>query len=328
MAESPWNLVFLDAMTFDREDVSFDVFTRRWGCEFHRFTRLEERIPRLAGKHVVVTNKIVVDETVLVSPQAQDLRLIAVSATGFNNVDVTAAKKRGIPVCNVKGYSSPSVAQHTFGLILELTSHVGAYGRDVAGGAWSKSPIFTLLTYPCSELAGKTLGLFGHGDIGKSVAVIAQGFGMRVLVAGRKGAGAVSGGRVPFDEVLQQADVVTLHCPLTPETKDLIGARELGLMKPSAFLINASRGGLVQEAALIEALRGRRIAGAGFDVLTQEPPPPDHPMLLAARELGNLIVTPHSAWLSRESRQRLLNEIAENIAAFEGGRERNRVGQQ
>lgn len=320
-----WKLVFLDAMTFDREDVSFEAFTKRWACTFHRFSRPEERAPRLAGQQVVVTNKIVIDEGVLASPQARDLKLIAVSATGFNNVDVNAAKQRAIPVCNVKGYSSPSVAQHAFGLILELSSHVGAYGRDVAAGAWSKSPIFTLLTYPCSELAGKTLGLFGHGDIGQAVERIAQGFGMRVLVAGRKGASGAAAGRTPFDEVLRQADVVSLHCPLTPETKDLIGARELGLMKKSAFLINAGRGGLVNEAALIEALRARRIAGAGFDVLTQEPPPADHPMLRAAQEFDNLIVTPHSAWLAVESRQRLLNEIAENIAAFEAGKERNRV---
>ncbi|MCW8133934.1 MAG: D-2-hydroxyacid dehydrogenase [Planctomycetota bacterium] len=321
-----WKIVFLDAMTFDREDVSFKQFTDSWECVFHRFTKPGETAGRLLGADVVVSNKIPIDEKVLASPEAKSLKLIAVAATGFNNVEIEAAKRRGIPVCNVRGYSSASVAQHTFGLILELANHCGRYTQDVAAGAWSKSPIFTLLTYPCVELEGKTLGIVGHGDIGKSVAKIAEGFGMKVLAAGRKGQANVPEGRTPFDVLLQQSDVVTLHCPLTPETKNIIGKDEFGLMKKSAFLINASRGGLVDEAALIEALKGKWIAGAGFDVATREPAPADHPLVLAAKELDNLVVTPHSAWSTLESRQRLLDEIGANIRAFESGKERNRVG--
>lgn len=320
-----WKVVFLDAMTFDRGDVSFERFTQQWICAFHRFTKPEETAARLLGCDVVVTNKIVVNETVLSRPEAQTLKLIAVAATGFNNIEVESAKRRGIPVCNVKGYSSPSVAQHTFGLILELTSRVGAYSRDVAAGAWAKSPIFTLLTYPCTELAGKTLGIIGYGDIGKAVARIAASFGMQVLVAARKGDDRPSAGRVSFESLLQSSDIVTLHCPLTPETKNIMGTPELSLMKKGAFLINASRGGLVDEAALLEALTHQHLAGAALDVLMQEPPSAAHPVIKAAQEGLNLIVTPHSAWLTLESRQRLLNEVAENIKAFEAGRVRNPV---
>ncbi|MBI3832685.1 MAG: D-2-hydroxyacid dehydrogenase [Planctomycetes bacterium] len=321
-----WKIVFLDAMTFDREDVSFKAFTESWECVFHRFTKPDETAARLLGCDVAVTNKVLIDEKVLARPEAKTLKLIAVAATGFNNVEVEAAKRRGIPVCNVRGYSSASVAQHTFGLILELASHCGRYAVDVAGGAWAKSPIFTLLTHPCTELHGKTLGIIGHGDIGKSVAKIAVGFGMKVLAAARKGAKEFPAGRVPLEFLLQSSDVVTLHCPLTPETKNLIGAQELGMMRKSAFLINASRGGLVDEAALIEALKKKWIAGAAFDVLVKEPPPPDQPMLLAAKELDNLLITPHSAWSTLESRQRLLDEVCENVKAYEAGKERNRVG--
>lgn len=320
-----WKIVFLDAMTFDREDVSFKHFTDHWECVFHRFTKPEETAARLRGADVVVSNKIMLDAKVLASPEAGNLKLIAVAATGFNNVDIEAAKQRGLPVCNVRGYSSASVAQHTFGLILELANHCGRYAQDVANGSWARSPIFTLLTYPCVELNGKTLGIIGHGDIGKSVAKIAAGFGMNVQVAGRKGQQEVPAGRVAFEKLLAGSDIVSLHCPLTPETRNAIGAAELALMKRSAFLINASRGGLVDEAALIAALKQKTIAGAAFDVLTKEPPPADHPMLLAAQELDNLLVTPHSAWTPIESRQRLLDEIHTNLKAFESGKERNRV---
>ena len=196
---------------------------------------------------------------------------------------------------------------------------------DIRDGAWARSPFFTRLDYPCVELDGKTLGLIGYGDIARNVEGIARGFGMNVIVSGRRGAAEALEGRLPFDDVLRSADVISLHCPLTPETKDLIGARELEMMKPSAFLINTARGGVVNEAALIEALEAGAIAGAGFDVLTVEPPPPEHPLPLAAKKLDNLILTPHSAWSTLESRQRLLDGVRENIEAFEAGGERNRV---
>jgi glycerate dehydrogenase len=317
-------VVFLDARTFDRGDVCFDRFTRRWPCAFHPHSTREETPPRLAGVQVAVANKSPLDAGILESPEARDLRLIAVAATGANNIDLDAARRHGVAVCNVKGYSAPSVAQHAFAMLLELATHAGRLSEDVKRGAWERSPIFTLLTYPAVELAGRTIGIVGFGDIGRQVARIAEGFGMKVRVAARKGQ-APAPGRTALDDLLRQADVVTLHCPLTPETERLIGARELGLMKPGAFLLNASRGGLVDEAALIRALDEGRLAGAGFDVLTREPPPADHVLLEAARRRDNLILTPHSAWSAKEARERLLAEVFENIAAFEAGRERNRV---
>ncbi|MCZ7647275.1 MAG: D-2-hydroxyacid dehydrogenase [Planctomycetota bacterium] len=323
---SAWNLVFLDASTFDREDVSFKRFTDRYACTFHRVTAPAQTAERLRGRQAVVTNKVQIDAAAM-DANRESLKLIAVAATGTNNVDLAAARARGIPVCNVAGYSGPSVAQHTFALLLELCNHAGRYAEDNRReAAWSKSPFFCLLTYPCVELRGKTLGLLGYGDIGRHVEAMARGFGMEVLVAARRGAKEVLAGRVAFDEVLQRADVVSVHCPLTPETRDLLGARELALLKPSAFVLNASRGGIVNEDALLEALKAKRIAGAGLDVLSAEPPPTDHPLCAAARELDNLILTPHSAWSTLESRQRLLDEVFENVRAFEEGRERNRVG--
>lgn len=320
-----WKVVFLDASTLDMGDVSFARF-ERWDCVFHPRTSPAELPARIAGADIAVTNKVVFGAETLALPEAAGLKLIAIAATGTNNVDLSAARRRGLPVCNVAGYSTSAVVQQTFGYIIELASRVSAYARGVESGAWEASPIFTLLTRRCVELRGKVIGIVGFGQIGRGVAEAARGFGMEVLVAARPGSeGPPPEGRVALDELLRRADVVTLHCPLTPETTGLIGERELRLMKPGAFLINAARGGIVDEAALIAALREKRIAGAAADVLTAEPPPKGHPMVEAARELDNLIVTPHTAWAAFEARQRLVDEIAENIAAFEGGGERNRV---
>lgn len=323
IGKQPWRVVFLDASTFDREDVSFDGFTCKWDCTFHQTSTYEETSARLEGFQVAVTNKAKLDAALLARPEAQELKLIAVAATGVNVVDLGAAKDRGIKVCNVAGYGSAAVAQHTIALLLELATHAGRYAQEVPD-AWPKSPHFTLLTHPCTELDGKTLGLIGSGAIGGRVARIAEALGMKVIVAARAGAPAKDG-RVPLNELLERADVISLHCPLTPETQNLIDARALARMKPRAFIINTARGGIVNEAALIQALKEKRIGGAAFDVLTQEPPPPDHPMLAAARALDNLIVTPHCAWSPIETRQRLLDEVYENIVAYERGEERNRV---
>lgn len=327
--ERKWSVVFLDASTLDIGDVSFERFGR-WDCGFHPRTAPEELPGRVEGRDVAVTNKVVFDKEVLGRPEAAGLKLIAIAATGTNNVDLGAAGERGLPVCNVAGYSTGAVVQQTLGCIIELASCVGRYAGDVRAGEWESSPVFTLLTRRCVELQGKTLGIVGYGQIGRGVAAAARGFGMEVLIAARPGADGplarpLPEGRVALDEMLRRADVVTLHCPLTPETEGLIGGREIGLMKPTAFLINAARGGVVDEAALIGALREKRIAGAAADVLTEEPPPRGHPMVEAARELDNLIVTPHTAWAALEARQRLVDEIAGNIAAFERGEERNRV---
>lgn len=323
---SDCRIVFLDASTLDRGDVSFEQFTKRWDCSFHPSTRPGELPERIQGRMVAVTNKVVFSSEVMALPEAKDLKLIAIAATGTNNVDLDAARARGVAVCNVAGYSTNSVVQHTFGLIFELASHIGAFSQDVREGQWEKSPIFTMLTRPVVELAGKTLGIIGFGAIGRSVAAAARGFGMEVLVAARPGAqGPLPEGRVPLDDLLRRADIVSLHCPLTPQTRNLIAGREFSLMKPSAFLINIARGGIVDEAALVEALEKKKIAGAAADVLTQEPPSADHPMIEAAKRLDNLVITPHNAWASREARQRLIDEIAENISAFLSGSDRNRV---
>jgi len=319
------SIVFLDTSTLDRGDVSFEQFGG-WKCEFHPRTAPPELPGRIGGFDVAVTNKVVFDSAVMDSPEAGNLKLIAIAATGTNNVDLEAARGKGIAVANVAGYSTNSVAQHTFGLLFELASRTGAYSRDVAAGAWSDSPVFTLLDRPVVEMAGKQLGIVGLGAIGSAVARAAEGFGMDVLVSARPGAeGPPPEGRVPLEKMLAEADVVSLHCPLTPATENLIGARELEMMKPTAFLINVARGGIVVEADLVAALKGGRIAGAAADVLTREPPPADNPLIAAAGELDNLVITPHTAWASREARQRLIDEIAANIRAFLEGKDRNRV---
>jgi glycerate dehydrogenase len=218
------------------------------------------------------------------------------------------------------------VAQFTLALILELASRSGKYSDAVTAGEWQKSPIFSLLNFPTIELNGKKLGIVGYGSIGKAVAQMARGFGIEILVAARPGAtGPIPQGRIALEHLLREADVVSLHCPLTPETRNVINSQSLSLMKSSAFLVNTARGALIDETALIDALRNKRIAGAALDVITKEPPPADHPIIQAAQELDNLIVTPHTAWSAREARERLLKEVEENIAAFLQGHDRNRV---
>lgn len=320
------SIVFLDSGTVDCGDVSLARFTEAWDCAFHESTPPEETATRLTGRQVAVSNKVLIDAAVMDAPGAAGLKLIAVAATGTNNVDLDAARARGIAVCNVAGYSTRAVVQHTFAFILEFATNAGRYARDVAGGAWPKSDYFCMLTRTCTELDGKTLGIIGLGQIGRAVAQAAPAFGLDVLVSHRPGeTGPPPPGRVPLDELLARSDFVSLHCPLTPQTQSLIGSREIGLMKPGAFLINMARGGIVDETALIEALETSRIAGAAADVLTQEKPAPEHLMMRAAARHDNLLITPHTAWSAREARQRLLDEIAENITAFEQGVQRNRV---
>jgi glycerate dehydrogenase len=320
----PSRIVFLDAATYG--DISLKRFTERWSCTIHQTSDPSDTIPRLLGHTVAVTNKVAFDKTVLNSPQAKDLKLIAVAATGTDIIDRAEAARLGVKVCNVPGYATPSVAQFTMALILELATRAGRYGDDVKRGEWQKSRVFSLLTHPTVELAGKKLGIIGYGNIGRSVAEMARGLGMEILVAARAGAEPPTApDRIPLNQLLREADVVSLHCPLTPETKSLINRESLSLMKSTAFLINTARGALIDEAALVEALRKKRIAAAALDVITAEPPPADHPIIRAACELDNLIVTPHTAWSTREARERLLREVEENIAAFLQGRDRNRV---
>jgi glycerate dehydrogenase len=324
MSSAAEAIVFLDAATYG--DVSLSRFTDRWPCTIHQLTSRDETIARLAGHSVVVTNKVVIDAAVLQSNEARSVKLIAVAATGTDIIDKAAVRQRGVSVCNVPGYATESVAQFTMALILECATRASRFAGAVRSGAWERSPIFSLLTYPTIELHGKTHGIIGYGNIGQSVARMARGFGMKILVAARSGVhGAIPAGRIALERLFEEADVVSLHCPLTPETRDLVNEQTLARMKSSAFLINTARGALVDEAALIAALREKRIAAAALDVISQEPPAANHPIVQAAKELDNLIVTPHTAWSAREARERLLDEVAANIAGFFAGEPRNIV---
>lgn len=278
---------------------------------------LDELLP---AADVLVTNKFVLDEALLA--RAPRLKLVCIAATGTNNVDLAVAKQHGIAVCNVTAYATPAVVQHVFALLLSLTVRLQEYTQDVKSGEWSRSRFFCLLEHPVRELAGRTLGIYGYGELGRGVARVAEALGMRVLVAKRNPQDDREG-RVLLQDMLSRVDVLTLHCPLTDDTRGLIGRQELASMKRDAVLINTARGGLVDEAALLEALTQGRIGGAGLDVLATEPPAEEHPLLKA--DLPNLVISPHTAWASRESRQRLVDEIALNIEAFKEGSERNRV---
>ncbi len=313
--------IFLDTASIQRGDLDFTRLSAAWpNWKYHDSTPTDQVAQRIAHAEVVVSNKAYIGADALAT--ATKLKLICIIATGTNNVDLKAAQARGVAVCNVTGYAPPSVSQHVFMLILALVTQLEKYRTAVKDGAWQRASGFSMLDYPIWELAGKTLGIVGYGSLGQAVARIGEAFGMRVIIAARLGQGA-SAGRVPLHDLLSNADVVSLHCPLNEQTQGLIGARELALMQPHALLINTARGGIVDEAALAQALREHRIGGAGVDVLTVEPPVNGN--VLLAADIPNLIVTPHIAWASREARQRLVDEVAMNIAAFLRGELRNRV---
>jgi glycerate dehydrogenase len=311
-------LLDLDTLGDDLDLGRLEASLDDWNL--HPVTAADEVAARIAGAEVAVSNKVLLDAAALAaSPQ---LRFIAIAATGTNNVDLEAARAAGIVVSNVTGYGTPSVAQHVFSLLLALTTRLVDYRAAVRDGRWAASPHFCLLDYPIRELQGKVLGIVGFGELGQGVARLAEAFGMEVRVAQRPG-GPAQAGRVPLAELLPAVDVLTLHCPLTAATQHLIGAAELAAMRDDAVLINTARGGIVDEAALAAALRTGTLGGAGFDVLTVEPPRAGNPLL--APDLPNLIVTPHVAWAARESRQRLIDQVAENIRRFRAGDPRNRV---
>jgi glycerate dehydrogenase len=270
---------------------------------------------------IAITNKAPITRARLDS--CHKLRLVAVAATGVNNVDLEACRERGIAVCNIRGYADNTVPEHVFMLLLALRRNLLAWRASLRQGAWRKAERFCLFDHEIHDLAGSTLGLIGYGSVGRGVERLARAFGMEVLIAEHKGAATVRPGYTPFDEVLARADQVSLHVPLTDATRDLIGAREFGLMKRSAVLINTARGGVVNEAALVTALKTRRIAGAGFDVLNTEPPRDGNPLL--DLDLPNFLLTPHVAWSSREAMQKLADQLIDNIEAFVRGEARNRV---
>ena len=314
------NIVILDGYTANPGDLDWSAFQALGSCTIHDRSEPAEILDRARGADVILTNKVAIDAASIAA--LPDLRYIGVFATGYNIVDTAAARARGIPVCNVPEYSTPNVAQAVFALILELTNRTGHHADSVRAGRWSAAPDFCYWDFPLVELQGRTLGIVGYGRIGSAVARIARAFGMKVLAFRRSG-GALDEGVHGADlaTLFRESDVVTLHCPLTSENKGFIDAALLAQMKPGAFLINTARGPLIVERDLADALNAGRIAGAGLDVLSAEPPPPDNPLLTAK----NCIVTPHIAWATREARGRLLQVAAENIRAWESGAPRNVV---
>ncbi|HKJ71536.1 MAG TPA: 2-hydroxyacid dehydrogenase [Gammaproteobacteria bacterium] len=312
--------VFLDSESLDRGDLDLTPLERAGDWTLHPHTRPDQVAERVRGAEVVITNKVPLDAGAIAG--AGDLRLIAIAATGTNNVDLEAARAAGVGVANVVGYATPAVTQHVLALLLALATRLPDYRAAVRAGRWSESLHFCLLDFPIDELAGRTLGIAGYGELGRSVARVADAFGMEVRIARLPGR-PEQAGRTPLAELLPQLDALSLHCPLTDETRGLIGADELARLPDHALLINTARGGIVDEPALAEALRTGTIGGAGVDVLGEEPPAADHPLL--ADDLPNLIVTPHIAWASRQARQRMVAELAANVTAFAAGEARNRV---
>jgi len=313
------NIVFLDENTVTIGDVDLSALQELGSYQGFSDSNEAQAIERAKDAEVIIVNKVPVTATVLNS--LAKLKLVTVVATGYNNVDTDAARARGVRVCNVPGYATRSVAQHTFALILNLATKVYLYDRDIREGKWQEASSFTLLTYPTFELAGKTIGIIGFGAIGREVARIAEAFRMKVLVNDVKMGPDSPYPNTELDELLRQADVVTLHCPLTKENQHLINTETLAKMKSNALLINTARGGLIDEQALFEALKSGRIGGAGLDVLSQEPPKQGNILIGAP----NIIFSPHSAWSTREARQRLIDETVSNIKAFIEGRPRNVV---
>lgn len=310
----PLKAVFLDFASLSPEDLDLaPLKALPVELVLHDRTAAADTAARLQDADIAITNKVLIDSAVMAA--CPRLKLIAVTATGINNIDKAGADARSISVANVSGYGTQAVAQHTFALMLALTNRLREYTRDAVNGRWSQSPQFCLTDYPVRDLADSTLGIIGYGELGREVHRLASAFGMRVLVA--EGEGGAAAGRVPLEVLLRQSDIITLHGLLTEKTRGLINAARLAQMKRGALLVNTARGGLVDEAALIAALKSGQLGGAAVDVLSVEPPPADHPMLAA--DIPGLLITPHCAWVSRGARQRLLDATVDNIRHFIAG---------
>ncbi|TKF03455.1 D-2-hydroxyacid dehydrogenase [Vibrio kanaloae] len=315
-------VVFLDRATIPSQIILKPLsFEHQW-VEYN-FTAPEQVSERIEGADIVITNKVVLNGSNLA--QAHQLKLIAVSATGVNNVDVGYCKSNNIAVANVQGYATQSVQEHVIAMLFALKRNLVGYHQDIEAGEWQKDKQFCFFTHPIQDVAGSTFGIMGSGSLGQATAILAKAIGMNVIFAERKGAESCREGYLPFETVLQQADAISLHCPLTEATRNLISERELAMMKPSAVLINAGRGGLVDEQALVEALKNHEIAGAGMDVFTQEPADNSNPLLANSR-LPNLLLTPHVAWGSDSSIQKLSDILMDNIDGFVAGKPQNLVG--
>jgi len=321
MAEPRHRVVFLERDTI-RASLRRASFEHDWID--HPRTRVEDMLERLSDASIAVVNKLPMPGALL--DQLPKLQLIAVVATGTDRIDFEACRRRGVAVSNIPGYASHTVPEHAIMLMLTLRRQLIAYRRDVRAGRWEKSPTFCLLDPPISDLHGSTLALIGRGSLGQGTARLAAAFGMRILWSERKGAAVIRDGHVPFETALAEADVLSLHCPLTPETRGMLGEAELRAMKRDAILINTARGGIVDERALVVALTQGWIAGAGLDVLSVEPPREGNPLLAEeVLALPNFILTPHVGWASGEAMQILADQLVDNIEAFVRGEQRNRL---
>ncbi len=313
--------VFLDADTIQPEELDLSLLEQTVASlRLYGTTSSEQLMAHTEGAQCVITNKVKLDRFFF--EERPDVRLVCIVATGTNNVDLEAARENGVAVANCRGYSTASVAQHTLMLILMLLRSAPSYQRQVRQGGWSESELFCLLNAPIRETEGLTLGIVGYGDIGQEVHRLAEVFGMKTLVSERIEA-ELRPGRMAFEQVVQQSDVLTLHCPLTERTRGLMGEKTFSNMKPGALLINTARGELIDESALLAVLRSGHLGGAALDVLSEEPPPARYPLL--APELPNLIVTPHNAWASFRARQRAIEQTGENIQGWLDGKSIRRV---
>ena len=314
-------IVFLDRSTIPEH---ITIPQPNVDCQWQEYatTTPEQVIKRLQGASIVITNKVILDARVL--SQCPQLKMIAVAATGTNNIDLAYCSQHKITVSNIQGYATNSVPEHVVAMMFALKRNLVGYHQDIQAGVWQQKKQFCFFSHPISDIAGSTLGIIGKGSLGNAVATLAKALGMTVMFAERKGANQCREGYSPFELVLKQADVLTLHCPLAEQTHHLIGREEFKLMKNTSVLINAGRGGLVDEVALIDALHNQQIAGAGVDVFTQEPADDSNP-LIANAHLPNLILTPHVAWGSDSAIQTLANQLINNIEQFIAGKPQNQV---
>ncbi|MFK8029196.1 MAG: D-2-hydroxyacid dehydrogenase [Gammaproteobacteria bacterium] len=316
--------VFLDRLTVDAGDLSFiNLDEAVSDIQYFDTTTVAELPARIKDAELIITNKVPLGSEEIQS--AKSLQLICLIATGTDNVDLEAAREQGVAVCNIRDYCTNSVAQHVFAMILGLNQQLKGYGQLLRSGAWKLSPQFCMLDYSISELENKVLGIVGYGVLGRAVARIGRAFGMQIVATTRDGLQPEDEHLfvVPIDELLKCSDVVSLHCPLTPETANMINADSLSQMKSNALLINTARGGLVDSQALVDALSQNTIGGAGIDVLEHEPPMRGDPLLEA--RVPKLIVTPHIAWASVQARQNAIDKVSENIISFRGNGDLNRI---